>query len=604
VSAKEATDAKGRTQTMGGSVVTADGTVIDPEGNVRDEDGNIVMTDLPPPPPPTAPPTVETQYEKEQRERRELERRTVEMEEMDPDVPVPTPMDTSAVGGRARPTLEPVGGLTRYNRPRTKSIVSADEFLADPTRVDELDDLHREEKERQDALAPPRTKWNESSSSPVGPPPPLGSPPSGQAPIVANVGSLRGPDEVAKRKQRTVGFGPDEVAPPAPTLGQLASAVGITGGDAMARKQKRNERRQALGRLDEEQRRAQQRQATQSTDTTASEMTARMAEPAGGDSPRYNRPRSKSIVSPPSSLATQEEATIPPVQRHSEMTQIPGMRQSTSAIQGHGVDEPEALKEALRRSRMGSRVAQAVQDIEGPVGRRTPVLVDPADEEEEKEETDGLQESKMPDDDLESYEEMREGIERSEMGVEDVRLPMPAVRQEYGQRASLRIAGARGTFNRNFSSYDRVPMESKYPGLRVTDIDVRRDTPYGGFQPLRPLRAQVLAHQKEPRADVDWSKHRLEKRARATIALLEDTQPRNRARNINTNITPQQSSSAQSRMQQYRQVTRGLNEAEVFRGTNRVDRYNTQPAITVSAEPVVPAEPVATVELDEGGDEL
>jgi len=174
---------------------------------------------------------------------------------------------------------------------------------------------------------------------------------------------------------------------------------------------------------------------------------------------------------------------------------------------------------------------------------------------------------------------------------------MPAVRQEYGQRASLRIAGARGTFNRNFSSYDRVPMESKYPGLRVTDIDVRRVTPYDGFQPLRPLRAQVLAHQK------DFSKHRLEKRARATLALLEDTQPRNRARNINTNITPQQSSSAQSRMQQYRQVTRGLNEAEVFRGTNRVDRYNTQPAITVSAEPVAPAEPVATVELD-GGDEL
>jgi len=251
---------------------------------------------------------------------------------------------------------------------------------------------------------------------------------------------------------------------------------------------------------------------------------------------------------------------------------------------------------------MGSRVAQAVQNIEGPVGRRAPVLVDPADEEEEKEETDGLQESKTADDDLKSYEEMREGVERSEMGVEDVRLPMPAVRQEYGQRASLRIAGARGTFNRNFSSYDRVPLETRYPGLAPSQ-ELSRDTPYGGFQPLRPLRAQVLAHQKEPRADVDWSKHRLEKRARATIALLEDTQPRQRTRNINTRITPQQVSSVQSRMQQYRQVTRGLNEAEVFRGTNRVERYNTQPAITVSAEPVVPAETVATVELDEG-DEL
>jgi hypothetical protein len=118
------------------------------------------------------------------------------------------------------------------------------------------------------------------------------------------------------------------------------------------------------------------------------------------------------------------------------------------------------------------------------------------------------------------------------------------------------------------------------------------------------LRAQVLAHQKEPRTDVDFSKHRLEKRARATIALLENTQPRQRTRAVDTNITPQQVSSAQSRMQQYRQVTRGLNEAEVFRGTNRVERYNTQPAITVSAEPVAPAEPVATVELDGGDDEL
>jgi hypothetical protein len=74
------------------------------------------------------------------------------------------------------------------------------------------------------------------------------------------------------------------------------------------------------------------------------------------------------------------------------------------------------------RRAMGQRVAQAVQAIEG----RTAPAPAPAP-------------------------------------VEDVRLPMPAVRQEYGQRASLRIAGARGTFNRNFSSYDRVPLESRYP---------------------------------------------------------------------------------------------------------------------------------------------
>lgn len=47
---------------------------------------------------------------------------------------------------------------------------------------------------------------------------------------------------------------------------------------------------------------------------------------------------------PPSGVA-------PPAQRHAHATQIPGMRHSTSALQGHGIDEPEALAEALRRSR-------------------------------------------------------------------------------------------------------------------------------------------------------------------------------------------------------------------------------------------------------------
>ena len=41
----------------------------------------------------------------------------------------------------------------------------------------------------------------------------------------------------------------------------------------------------------------------------------------------------------------------PPAQRHATSTQIPGCRHSTSALQGHTVDEPEALQEALRRSR-------------------------------------------------------------------------------------------------------------------------------------------------------------------------------------------------------------------------------------------------------------
>jgi len=43
-------------------------------------------------------------------------------------------------------------------------------------------------------------------------------------------------------------------------------------------------------------------------------------------------------------------AGIPPVQRHARSQQIPGMRQSTSAIQGHDVDEPEALGRALANS--------------------------------------------------------------------------------------------------------------------------------------------------------------------------------------------------------------------------------------------------------------
>jgi hypothetical protein len=108
----------------------------------------------------------------------------------------------------------------------------------------------------------------------------------------------------------------------------------------------------------------------------------------------------------------------------------------------------------------------------------------------------------------------------------------------------------------------------------------------------------VLAHQK------DFSKHRLEKRARATIALLENTQPRQRARNINTRITPQQVSSVQNDMGRFRRAERMTRETFDMGNERRVERYNTQPAITVSTEPVVPAEPVATVELDGGDDDL
>ena len=526
MSAREATKL-GRTMTEGGSVVSPRGTVTDAEGNiVMDSDGNVEMENVDP--------------------------AFAEVSGMDTAAPVPAPpapVQTFDFFGREpAPAPDSSQKKTRFApRPRVTDTSPAYNPVA------------------PDVPSPPALDLNQADEVPT--------PPTTRAPAPA----------------------------PAPTLGQLADDVGITGGDAMARKQKRNEKRQALGRVDEEQRRAQQREATRSTDTTASEMTARRPPPLDIQSAQqqpdievaYGTPYDRLDASVKDSLIAygNEPSTIPPVQRHSQMTQIPGMRQSTSAIQGHGVDEPEALREALRRSRMSSRVAQAVQDIEGTpavAGRRVPVLVDPADQEEEKEETD-VQETKTPDDDdLETYEKMREGFERSDMGDEDVRLPMPAVRQEYGQRASLRIAGARGTFNRNFSSYDRVPMESRYPGLAPSQ-ELRRDTPYGGFQPMQPARASILTPP-ERRTDIDFSKYRLEKRARATIALLEDTQPRQRARNINTRITPQQVSSVQNDMGRYRRAERMTREQEVA-GTRRVERYNTQPAITVSAEPVAPDVP-------------
>jgi hypothetical protein len=167
------------------------------------------------------------------------------------------------------------------------------------------------------------------------------------------------------------------------------------------------------------------------------------------------------------------------------------------------------------------------------------------------------------------------------MGVEDVQLPMPAVRQEYGQRATLRIAGARGAFDKHFRSYDRVPMESKYPALAGTKEFIRK-TPYG---PFAPVKKSILDSLPAKRTDIDFSKHRLEKRATATLALLETTQPRQRARTAPP-ITTEQQRGAQDVMSAYRSADRmsRIREADA---TRRVDKYNTQPAITVSAEPVV-----------------
>ena len=41
---------------------------------------------------------------------------------------------------------------------------------------------------------------------------------------------------------------------------------------------------------------------------------------------------------------------IPPVERHAAPSQIPGMRLTTSEVQGPGVDEPEAVALAVARS--------------------------------------------------------------------------------------------------------------------------------------------------------------------------------------------------------------------------------------------------------------
>lgn len=491
VSAKEATK-EGRTTTMGGSVVTPRGTVIDPEGNVRDEQGNVQMSDVPPPPPPTAPPTVETEYEKSVREQRELDRRTVEMAEGDPDVPVPTAMDTSAPA--PRPTLR---GLRRE---RSKTITDFSDVA--PAVVDELAAKQRS------ALAPPRTDWN-ARTTPTGqlPPPPVGDVPP-QGTVVADVAHLRGPEEVAKRRERGVGFAPT------PTLGEIATStpnqlvrmgedLGISTGDmtSFLEGAKRREK-EAIQEAKQDSLREAQRQATQSTDTTASEMTARRR-------------------------TVQEE------------------------------------------------------------------------EEEEKEEREDLQESKAADvaesktadDGLPSYEEM--------MG-EDLQLPIPAVRQEYGQSATLRIAGERGAFDKHFRSYDRVPppiTTEQQRGAQDVMGAYRRADRMTRIREANATRRveRYASREEELRAN---RRNNLEKRAAATLALLETTQPRQRARTAPP-ITTEQRRGAQDIMGAYRRAER-MTRIQEFNAQRRVERYaspqeemranrryNVQPAITVSAEPVV-----------------
>lgn len=57
---------------------------------------------------------------------------------------------------------------------------------------------------------------------------------------------------------------------------------------------------------------------------------------------------------------------ISPPARHAESSQIPGMRMTTSELQGHGVDEPEALDEALARSRVENFASEPQDEPESP----------------------------------------------------------------------------------------------------------------------------------------------------------------------------------------------------------------------------------------------
>jgi hypothetical protein len=500
---------------------------------------------------PPAPPTVETQYEKEQRERRELEGRTVEMENVDPEfvplegmdttapVPAPaTPAQTFDFFGRERatPAREP------RRAPTLGELAGMDTSAPTPAPT------------RQDRLVAMGEDLGISTRD--------------------MTSFLKGAEQ---REKQAIQAGKQDALRNAQK--DAVQSKNVTTGEMQARKQARDAKRDA-------------RQKRRDDASNIQELMRRSTQalpPVPAPQPTYND----------TALSAEEEAIeredmgaedvrLPapaPASRSARMAGPEGMREGLRlAREGRGASVKELLErsrtappftpepEPARRKRiMGKNVQAKVDAIEKK----------PVQEEEEKEEREDLQESKVDD-------------------VADVQLPMPAVRQEYGQRATLRIAGARGSFDKLFQRYDRVPLESKYPALAGTKEFIRK-TPYG---PFAPVKKSILDSLPAKRTDIDFSKHRLEKRARATLALLEDTQPRQRARNINTNITPQQVSSVQSRMQQYRQVTRGLNEAEVFRGTNRVERYNTQPAITVSAEPVAPAETVATVELDEGGDEL
>ena len=83
--------------------------------------------------------------------------------------------------------------------------------------------------------------------------------------------------------------------------------------------------------------------------------------------------------------AAQGTQPPPPVERHLGRSQIPGARLSTSAYQGHGVDEPEALQQALRQSLLEQ---QKQQEAEQGEKQQPPPPQQPAPEQQQKQQAE------------------------------------------------------------------------------------------------------------------------------------------------------------------------------------------------------------------------
>lgn len=240
-------------------------------------------------------------------------------------------------------------------------------------------------------------------------------------------------------------------------------------------------------------------------------------------------------------------------------------------------------------------------------------------------------------------------------------IPLPTIRQSYGERARLKLNADYAVMNKNFKSYDKMPLRLTE---KRTDVDWSQSapqpppamplrilpassppsptlpafpppsapppallpapapapTPDGQRSTLRigekyavrnkrftpmsrmPLYTQVLTHQKERRADVDWSRSRMEKRAAATLALLEHTGPRKHGRvdmSTPSRDRPHARQSVQLASNRRALPTdmtlpsrdRGALQESRQLALNRrmAARYSTQPGVTVASPSATPA---------------